>query len=120
MVQNRELLVADPGAGAEPATPFLDHDAAFLVHLLRIQCEPACEVGECVQPVRHDLGRVSRQLEHVNGFVEAGVRVHVRTEAGARALEVRDELARLEMRAPVERHVLEEVSEAPLILGFEQ
>ena len=42
----------------------------------------------------------------------------MRPEPGADRFEVRDELARLEMRAAVERHVLDEVREPLLIVGL--
>src|SRR5262249_24965328 len=44
----------------------------------------------------------------------------MRPEARARRLEIRDQLTRLEMRAPVEGHVLDEVSQTLLVVGFEE
>ena len=53
--EDRQLLVADARAGAEPAAPLLDDDAAFLVDFLRIERQPAGEVGQRRQPLRDDL-----------------------------------------------------------------
>ena len=115
---DRDLLVADPRAGAEPAAPLLDDDAAFLVDFGRVEVQAAGEVGERRQPACHDVALVGRQVEHVDGLVEARVGVHVRAEPGAEALEVADELAGLEVGAAVERHVLDEVREPLLVVGF--
>src|SRR6202008_2352766 len=48
-------------------------------------------------------------------LVEAGVRVHMRTEARANRFEIGDELTWLEMRAAVEGHVLEHVRKPTLV-----
>ena len=45
--------------------------------------------------------RSRRQVEHEHRFVEAGVGVHVRAEPRAGRFERRDQLARLEMRLPL-------------------
>ena len=118
--EHRELLVADARSGAQPAAPLLDDDAAFLVHFLLRERQSAGKVGERGQAFRHDVRLVARQVEHVDGFVEAGVRVHVRAEPRADRFEVRHQLARLEVRAAVERHVLDQVREPKLIVGLEQ
>ena len=44
----------------------------------------------------------------------------MRPEPRAGRFEIRDELARLEVRAAVERHVLDEVRESLLIVGLEE
>ena len=61
---------------------------------------------------------VRRHVEHVHRFVEARIGVDVRAEPRADRLEIADQLARLEMRAAVERHVLEHVREPALIVGL--
>ena len=116
----RQLFVLDALPGAEPPAPFFDDDAALLVDLVGIERQAAGEVGQRGEPARHDLGVVGRQLEHVDGLVEARIGVDVRPEPRARRLEVRHELARLEVRAAVERHVLDQVREPLLIVRFVQ
>jgi hypothetical protein len=118
--QHRELLVADARSGTQSAAPFFDHHTPFLVDLFLRQGQPAREVGERGQPLLDHLRFVARQIEHVDGFVEARVGVHVRPESRPDRLEVRDQLARLEMGAAVERHVLDQVREPELIVGLEQ
>ena len=63
-------------------------------------------------------GAIGRHVEHVDRLVEARVGVDVRAEPRADRLEIRDQLARLEVRRAVERHVLEHVREAALIVGL--
>ena len=118
VVEHRRLLVAHAAGGTQPAAPFLDDDTAFLVHLLGVERQPAREVGHCIDTATHDLLRLGRQVEHVDRFVEAGVGVDVRPEARAGRLEERHELARLEVRAPVERHVFDEVRQSLLVVGL--
>ena len=50
MKQDRELLVANPGSGAEPAAPLFDNDAAFFVDLLLSERQPTGEIGNAVSP----------------------------------------------------------------------
>ena len=61
----------------------------------------------------------SRDLQLVDGFVEARRGVDVGPEAHADGLEVADELVFREARGPVERHVLEEVGEPALVVILE-
>ena len=117
-VEDRNLLVADSRSRAEAAAPLFDHHAALLLDLGRIQREPAGKVGERGQSVRDDRRLVARQVEHVDRLVEARVGVDVRSETGANRLERRHQRARLEMRAAVERHVLDEVREPLLVVGL--
>ena len=116
--QDGELLVADARPGAQAAAPFLDDDAAFLVDFGRVERQAAREVGHRRQPLRHDVGLVGRQFEHVHRLVEARVRIDVRSEPRADRLEGRDQLTRLEMRAAVERHMLDEMGQPLLIVGL--
>ena len=116
--EHGELLVADTRPGAQAAAPLLDDHAPFLVDFGGVERQPAGEIGHRRQPFRHDFGLVARQLEHVDGLVEAGVGVDVRSEPGADRLERRDQLAGLEVRAAIERHVLDEVRETLLVVGL--
>ena len=79
---------------------------------------PPAKSDSAVRPRSHDVALVGRQVEHVDRFVEARVGVDVRPQPGADSLEVADELARLEVGAAVERHVLDEVREALLVVRF--
>ena len=114
--QHRKLLVPDSGPGAETAAPFLDDHASFLVDFGRIERQAAGEVGHRRQALGDDVRLVARQFEHVDGFVEARIRIHVRAKTGSDGFERRNQLARLEVRAAVERHVLDEMRQALLVV----
>ena len=116
--EDGQLLVADARPRAEAPAPLFDDDPALLVDLVRIQRQAAGEVGERRQPAQEDVVGIGRQLQHVDRFLEAGIRVHVGTQARSGPLEVRHQLARLEVGAAVERHVLQEVRQSLLIVGF--
>ena len=118
--EDRELLVADARARAEAEPPLLDDDRPLLVDLFLAERQPAGIVGERREPLCDHFGVVRGQIEHVHGFVEARVGVDVRSESRADALEVREHLARLEVRAAVERHVLDQMGETLLIVGLVQ
>ena len=81
-----------------------------------MKLRPPGEVRECRKALRHDVGFVARQFEHVHRFVKARVRVDVRSEPRTSRLEVLHELSGSEVLAAVERHVLDEVRE-PLLVG---
>ena len=112
--QDRELLVLHPGARAAPPAPLLDHDAALLVDLLAVERDAAGPVLQDLEAALEDLGVVGRDLQHVDGLVEAGVGVEVGPEAHADAFEVVDQLVAGEAAGAVEGHVLDEVGEAAL------
>ncbi len=118
--EQRQLLVAQSGSRAEPEAPFLDHDTALFVDFFRREGQPGRGIRQRRQRLVEDLGLVGRHVEHVDRFVEARIGVQVWTESGAVAFEVFHELAGREVRAPVERHVLDQVREALLIGLFHQ
>ena len=117
--QDRHLLVADAGLGAETETPFFQHHTAFLLDLVGRE-------GDVVRPVFHDQHRpiddveiLGRDLQLVDRFIEARVRVHVRAEAHAEALDEGGDVLAGEVRCAVEGHVLDEVGQASLVVVFE-
>ncbi len=116
--QNRKLLVAHARTGAETAAPLFDDHAAFLVHFDRRQRQPAGKVSERGQRLLDDFGFVARDVEHVDRFVERCVGVDVGSQPRADRFEVRHQLTRLEVCAPVEGHVLDEMRETLLIVGL--
>ena len=116
--EGAELRLLHARAGPEPAAPLLQHDAAFLIDLLRVERDAAGKIAERVEAALQDAGPIDRHLQHVDGFVEAGLRIHVRTEPRAGRFQIRNQLTGLEARRPIERHVLEHVREAALIVGF--
>ena len=59
-----------------------------------------------------------RQVEHIDGAVEAGDGVGVRPEFQAQPLQRFDELAFRDMVRFVERHMFDEVGEAALLVAF--
>ncbi len=99
--QDRELLVLHPGARAAPPAPLLDHDAALLVDLLALEGDAAGPVLQDLEPSLEDLRVVGRDLQHVDGLVEAGVGVEVGPEAHADAFEVVDQLVAGEALVPL-------------------
>ena len=83
VIEHRHLLAEDAVLGALPEPPFLEHDTALLLDLAIAERRPAREVRQRIEPACQHRGAVGRDLEHVHRFVEAGVRVGVRTEAHA-------------------------------------
>ena len=117
--EDRELLVLYPRSGPPPSAPFLDHDPALLVHLLRIEDDALGPVFEDLERRRERLRVVHRHLEHVDRLVEARVCVDVGAELHPDRLEIVDERLLLEVLRSVERHVLDEVCEPELVLVLE-
>jgi hypothetical protein len=112
-----QALQARVRALAQP--PLLQHDPALLVDLVLAQRPAAREVGEDGQALLHETAAIGGHLEHVHGLVEARVRVRVGTEARADGFQEPHELARCEVLAAVEGHVLEQVGEAALVVLLE-
>ena len=117
---DRQLLVGEPRARAQPAAPLFEHDAALFFDLRGQQRHAGREVVEHQHALVDVAGLVSRDVEHVNGFVERCRRIDVRAEARADGLEKRHQLTRLEVLGAVERHVLEKVREPALVVVFLQ
>ena len=107
--EDRELLVADPGAGTTAQSPLLDDHAAFLVDLLVVEHLTVRPVLEDLERGGDEFGAVGRHHQHVDGLIEARIGVEVGPEAHADPFQVVDQLLLLEMLGPVERHVLHEV-----------
>ena len=101
------------------AVAFLrDDDTALFVDFLDAEKQAAGVVGENAQALV-ERGLIGLgQFEHVDGAVERGEGVGVVAEAHAETLENLDERAGWEFRAAVERHVLEEMGDTALGLGF--
>ena len=116
--QHRRLGIANPGRRAEATTPFLDDDAALFVDFFLAERQAAGKIGKRLNPLCHNLLRIGGKVEHVDRLVKARVGVDVRAKPRADRLEVRHEFARLEVRAPVEGHVFDQVRQALLIVGF--
>ena len=117
--EDRELHVLHPRVRAAAEAPFLADDTALLVDLGRIEREvvrPVFEREECL--VDH-VGPVGRDLQDVDGLVEAGEGVHARAHPHADGLHELHQLVLREMRRAVKRHVLDEVRQPPLVLVFE-
>ncbi len=79
-----------------------------------------------MRPVFHDQERpiddvevVGRDLQLVDRFVEAGMRVHVRAEAHPEALDEGGDVLTGKVRRAVEGHVLDEVRQPALVIVFE-
>ena len=116
--EHRQLLIGDARLRAQATAPFLEYHAAFLVDLFAAERRAAGEVAQRQQRLVDVALAVGRHVEHVDGLVEVGRGVDVRTKARADRLEERHQLTRFEVGAAVERHVLEEVREPALVVVF--
>jgi hypothetical protein len=110
------VLVEQPHAGAAAEPPLLEHYAALLRDLVRVERDVGRPVAQDVEALVHVVGLVARNLELIDGLVPRRVRVEIGAEPHADALEIAHELVLLEPLRAVERHVLVEVSEPALIV----
>ncbi len=110
-----ELAVLHARGRVASGAPLLDDDAAFLLHFGRVERRRAARpVLQDVERRVHQSRRVRRNREHVDGFIERRVRVQVRAESHAHALEVVHDVLLGEPFRAVEHHVLDEMREPPL------
>jgi hypothetical protein len=114
-----ELLVRHAHLRAASRAPLLDHHAALLADLGRVERQTVRPVLEDVERLVDDRRRIGGDLEHVHRLVERGVRVQVRPEPHPRPLEEVDQIGLREAARPVERHVLHEVRDAELAVVLE-
>ena len=117
--QHGQLLALDALLGAAPEPPFLEHHAALLVDLGLAQRRAAREVRERGEAAVEQRVAIGGHLEHVDGLVERCVGVGVGAEAKPDRLQIGDQLVGLEVLGAVEIHVLGEMGEPPLVVGFE-
>ncbi len=117
--QDRELLVPDPRVGAPAQTPLLDDDVPLPVDLAVVEADQMRPVLEDVEPFADDRRRVGGHLEHVDGFIEARVGVEIGPESDPDRFQIVDQLLPGEMPGAVERHVLHQVCQPPLVLVLE-
>jgi hypothetical protein len=117
--QDRKLGVLHARGGGPPQPPLLDHDAAFLVHLGRIERHPVRPLFEDEQRTIDHRRLVGRNLQRVDRLVVRRAGVHARTEPHAERLQEVADLLLGKVPCPVERHVLDEVRHAALIVGLE-
>ena len=117
--QDRELLVEHPRFRAQAQAPFLHHHAPLPVDLLRLEGDPGGPVLENVQRPREHARRIGRDLELVDGLVERRARVEMRPEAHPQALDEIDQRLLREALRSVERHVLDEMRQAALVIVLE-
>ena len=114
--------VVNPHPNAQPgrvALAILGVDNALLrVDLLALQQKPSREVAQHGQPFAHGFRVGGRQVELIDRLAHARHRIGVRAEVHALRLEPLDERAGREVLAAVERHVLEEVSHALLVVAL--
>ena len=95
-------------------------DAALGLDLVGGQRQPASDLAQDADALVDQCCVVARQVQLVHGLVEAGPRIGVRTKGQARALQERHELTRRQVLRALEGHVLEEMGEAALRLGFHE
>ena len=101
---------------AHPA--LAEDDAAFAVDGGRIELHLAGDLAHQHEAGAQPLLVGARQVEHVGGGIEAGRGVGVRPELEPLALEDLDHLAFGHVGRPVERHMLDEVGEAALVVAL--
>ena len=102
-----------------PEPPLLAHDAALVRDLGRVEQLAVRPVLENRERLVDDARRVGRNRQDVDRLVEARVGVQVGAEPHTDRLQVLHEIVLVEMRRAVERHVLDEVREAELVLVLE-
>ena len=115
-----KLLLHDAVADRIAAHFFREDHAAFLVDFCRVEQRAIAEVAHDGEGELHRLLRHVGQIEHVHGLVEGGVGICVSTEGDAEALHAWHEFGGGVMFGAIENHVLEEMRETALILGFHQ
>ena len=115
-----ENLLHDPVAGGIPRLVFTGDDAAFRVNGAFLQ-------QGAVRKIPHDgEGQVhggllhAGHIHHVHGFVKGGVGIRVPAQAQAFLLHGGNHFPALEMGAPVENHVFQEVGNALDVVRFIQ
>jgi hypothetical protein len=116
--QNRELLVADAGFGAQSAAPLFQNDAALLDDVGGVEECARRPVFEDLEALLHELRLVRGNREDEDRLVEAGVGVEVGPESHTDRLQILHDVVLPESTRPVEQHVLDEVRHAPLIVVF--
>ena len=117
--EHGELLVEQPHLRAASGAPLLDHHAALLADLGRVERQTRRPVLQDVERGVDDRGGVGGDPQHVHRLVERRVRVEIRAELHADALEEVDEARLREAARAVERHVLDEVRHAELPVALE-
>jgi hypothetical protein len=111
-----EQLLEHPLARPLARVHLLQDDAALLLDALRQQAQAEGEVRHAQQALLHGLGVRVRQRKHERGLVEAREGVLVVAEGQADRFEVLHQLARREVLAAFEGHVLEEVRQPALVV----
>ena len=91
MKDDRRLLVEEAHTGATTEPPLLEHHAALLVDLERIERHAVRPVAKDADRFTQELGSVGRYLEGVDRLVERRVRVEVGAEGHAALLQEVDE-----------------------------
>ena len=117
--QHGRLRVLHPGVRAAALPPLLDDDAALLVDGVRVERQPVGDVAEEDERLAQRLGVVGRHVQHVRRLVEARVGVHAGAQPHADRFHELHQVLLGEVPAAVERHVLDEVRQAELVVVFE-
>ena len=112
------MFFHDPHPGAASLPPFLNDDTPLSVNLLIFKFYKIGPFGEYLQSLYHCLFVIRRNLQLVNGFVEAGRGVDIRAESRADGFKVIDDVCLLKMNRSVESHVLDKMGKAKLAVLF--
>ncbi len=117
--QARIDLLAHAVGGAFAQARFFEDDAALLVDGVSIEAHAVGPVFQHLEGAGDVLRFVGRNRQDVHGLVERGVGIQVGAEAHADRLQVRHQLVLAEIGRAIERHVLDEVRQAALVVVFQ-
>ena len=117
--QHRELFGAHAFAGTESGSPLGEHYAALRDHFLWIERDASRDITQKSKAFLENARAVRWHRQDVHRLVEARIGVQVGAESHADRLEIFHDVVLREILRAVERHVLEKVREAPLIVVLE-
>ena len=117
--EDREFLVPHAAVGAKSVAPLAKHHTALVHHGGGIEGHPGRPILQDFESHRDELWLVARHRQDIGGLVEPGRGIEVGPEADPDRLEVLHQVVLGEMGRAIERHVLDKMCQATLILVLE-
>ena len=116
----RESLFVHTHHGTLSGTPFFVNHATFIVYFRFGQCQVVCPIVKNEQARIHNTVTDYRYIvDIINGFFNAGIGIQVFAEAHTDGFQPIDNTLTREVGSTVEAHVFQEVSQAALVVFFE-